>query len=141
MTSETYPNPEGEPIPRLRLQEGIDFLDHTELHARIMQELDAQGRATETALLCGHNQDDNGGQPRMRTYALTASETAIALKYAPRTPYDEAISTADSSGTPTITVYDGQLMQECAERAGQYETRDGRPIDSAAILQVELSVW
>jgi hypothetical protein len=139
MTQEIYPNPEGEPIPRLRLQEGVDFIDQVELHNRIMDELTNQGRDTDSVLLCGHNQDDNNGQPRMRVYATSVLDVDKALVFAERTPYDEAISVSSPSDTPTITVYDERFMQENMEQGG-HETIDGRPVDRAAILEVELSL-
>lgn len=139
MTHEAQSSAEGEPIPRLRLQEGIDYIDQVELHRKVVGELVAQGRDTDTALLCGHNQDDNNGQPRMRVHTTSVSETVKALDFAERTPYDEAISISGPSDTPTVTVYDGRLMQENMEQGG-HETIDGRPVHSAAILEVELAL-
>lgn len=43
MTHEAQSSAEGEPIPRLRLQEGIDYIDQVELHRRLMQENMEQG--------------------------------------------------------------------------------------------------
>ncbi|HEY1064309.1 MAG TPA: hypothetical protein VGE30_03365 [Candidatus Saccharimonadales bacterium] len=137
--TELFPNGEKPPIPRIRLEEGPDFIDAAELYQKIVEALVELGHDPQTAVLCGHNQDDDEGSPRLVTYGMTLTEIERELATPVNdTPYDYALDVAARDETPIITVYDGRLLRQSMEHGGQYESINGNPIESTAILDVEM---
>lgn len=130
-------------MPKVVLKEGVDYTDHLDLHAHILNELKRLGAVPSEVLLCGFalsSDSAESGKIRTGTFAMTIEETEHAMEYGVETspsPYvyaEDAFSTGDRA---VVAAYRRSYFTETAPE--HYVLQPGTTIEEAILMTVELT--